>query len=325
MLHRGYAVERRDLIIAIDLRHDSVELRNLEHFVAVAEEHSFTRAAARVHLVQSALSVSIRSLERELGARLFDRTTHQVQLTDAGHALLVEARRTLAAADAARDAVAAVGGGLRGTVRIGIMRALSLIDLAGLVTTYHRQRPNVQLVPSTSPSGSAGLIRGVLDGQLDLAFVTLPSDYPAGLSVRHLAAEDMMLACPPDSTLAGRRSIALEQLDGQAFVEFPAGWGTRLSADRLFVEAGLRREIAVEVDDIPTAVELVLAGFGYAFLARSMVEGVRRLTLRRVRPSPQFTVSLITGNDWPPSAATKVFVDLVSATYPAARAPHRAR
>ena len=74
------------------------ELRHLEHFIAVAEERNFTRAARRLHLVQSALSVSIRSLERELGIRLFERTTREVELTDAGHVLLPEARRTLEAA-----------------------------------------------------------------------------------------------------------------------------------------------------------------------------------------------------------------------------------
>src|SRR5579859_2695158 len=105
-----------------------MELRQLEHFVAVAEERSFTRAAARLHLVQSTLSVSIKSLERELGGRLFDRTTHRVTLTDAGQALLAEARNALAAVDAARDAVAAAHGGLRGTVRVGIMRSLTLVD-----------------------------------------------------------------------------------------------------------------------------------------------------------------------------------------------------
>jgi DNA-binding transcriptional LysR family regulator len=75
-----------------------MELRHLEHFVAVAEERNFTRAARRLHLVQSALSVSIRSLERELGTQLFERTTREVKLTDTGRVLLPEARRTLDAA-----------------------------------------------------------------------------------------------------------------------------------------------------------------------------------------------------------------------------------
>jgi len=293
-----------------------VELRHLEHFLAVAEEQSFTRAAARIHLVQSALSVSVQSLERELGARLFERTTHSVQLTDAGTALVVEARRTLAAADAARDSVAAVRGGVRGVVRVGIMQSLALIDLAALLTRYHREHPDVRLVPSPALGGSVELVRDVSDGKLDLAFAGLPTGYPKGLDVRTLAAEEMLLACPPDHPLARRRRIALPELDGERFVDYPPGWGTRASIDRLFADAGLHREIAVEVGDIPTVSELVRAGFGFAFVSPSTVPDPQRLVLRPVRPHPEFTVSLVTSTTRPASAAARALIDLVYATYP---------
>jgi DNA-binding transcriptional LysR family regulator len=292
-----------------------MELRHLEHFLAVAEEQSFTRAAARIHLVQSALSVSVRSLERELGARLFDRTTHQVQLTDAGSALVVEARRTLAAAEAARDAVAAVRGGVRGTVRIGIMHSLALIDLAGLLTRYHREHPEVRLVPSPAEGGSVELARDVSDGKLDLAFASLPTGQPTGLEVRTLAVEEMLLACPPEHPLARRRRIALAELDGERFVDYPAGWGIRVSVDRLFTDAGLHREIIVEVGDVPTVGELVRAGFGFAFVSPSTVSDTRRLILRHVRPHPEFRVSLVTSTARPASAAAGALIDLVRAIH----------
>jgi DNA-binding transcriptional LysR family regulator len=300
-----------------------MELRHLEHFLAVAEEHNFTRAAARIHLVQSALSVSIQSLEHELGARLFDRTTHRVKLTAAGEALVAEARRTLAAADAARDAVAGVHGGMRGTIRLGIMHSLALIDLAALLTTYHRERPQVRLLPSAAPGGSAALARDVAEARLDLAFAALPTEYPSTLSVRVLAAEKMMLACPPDHPFAARRRIELAELDGERFVDFPTGWGTRGSADRLFRDAGLRRDIAVEVADVPTVSELVRSGFGFALLAPSSIPEPRRLVLRPVHPSPEFTVSLVTPADRTSSAAAGALVDLVTATYPTARGGRR--
>ena len=296
-----------------------MELRHLEHFLAVAEEQSFTRAAARLHLVQSALSVSVRALERELGGKLFDRTTHRVELTDAGQALVAEARSTLAAADAARDAVAAVHGGVRGTVRIGIMHALSLVDLAALLTRYHRERPQVQLIPRTAPGGSVELAADVEEGRLDLAFASLPGGYPATLSARPLASEEMLLACPPDHPFAKRRRIPLAELDGERFVDFPAGWGTRLAADQLFIAAGIRREIAVEVADVPNVIDLVKAGFGFAFIGPSMVPDSRGLPLRHVQPCPVFTVSLITPKLRPLSAAALALADLVAASYPASR------
>src|ERR1700760_1124356 len=99
-----------------------MELRALEYFVAVAEERHFTRAAARMHVSQSGLSATIKSLEAELHASLFERTTRRVQLTEAGAPLPPEARRALAAARAGADAVRAVQGLQHGTVSLGLMQ-----------------------------------------------------------------------------------------------------------------------------------------------------------------------------------------------------------
>src|SRR4029079_10579818 len=125
-------------IAQCDNNRRTMELRHLATIVAVAEEGSFTRASSRLHVVQPAVSAGVRTLERELGAALFDRTTHRVQLTDAGSALLPEARATLPAARTAREAVDAVRGGLRGTVTLGIMQAgaSGTIDIAALLATF---------------------------------------------------------------------------------------------------------------------------------------------------------------------------------------------
>jgi DNA-binding transcriptional LysR family regulator len=201
-------------------------------------------------------------------------------------------------------------------VRVGIMHSLALIDLAALLTRYHREHPDVRLVPSPAEGGSADLARDVYDGKLDLAFASLPAGHPKGLNLRTLATEEMLLACPPDHQLARRRRIALTELDGETFVENPPGWGTRVSVDRLFADAGLQREIAVEVGDIPTVSELVRAGFGFAFLSPSTLPDPQRLALRHVRPHPQFVVSLVTPATRPPSAAAQALVDLVRVSYP---------
>src|ERR1700756_3323405 len=120
-----------------------MELRQLATFVAVAEEGSFTRAADRLHVVQSAVSAGVRNLEKELGAMLFDPSPHSVKLTDAGRALLPEARATLAAAQAARDAVDEARGGLRGTVVLGTMQAQAMhaFNVAGGVAAVPGERP----------------------------------------------------------------------------------------------------------------------------------------------------------------------------------------
>jgi DNA-binding transcriptional LysR family regulator len=154
-----------------------MELRQLEHFVTVAEEGHFTRAAARCHLSQSALSSSIRSLERELGSALFVRTTRKVELTDAGRVLLREARQTLAAATSARESVQAIQGLLRGTLHVGAIETPGLFDQAGLLARFRHLYPavGIRYVRDTSMA----LISEVTASRIDVALVSLPPSYPS--------------------------------------------------------------------------------------------------------------------------------------------------
>jgi len=298
-----------------------MELRHLEHFLAVAETGSFTRAAARVHVVQSALSVSVRSLEVDLGARLFDRSTRRVELTEAGTALVAQARTTLAAARAARDAVAAVSDGTRGTVRIGIMHALPAIDLAALLTRFHAERPQVRIEPSTHPDGSRGLVQAVADNDLDLALAALPGPHPAEVEAVALHHEPILLACPPGHPLADRRPVRLADL---AFLDLPDGWGSRMSVDLLFAAHHLTRRIVVEVADVAALCQLTQAGLGVALLAPSCVPTDQRPRLIPVRPHATFTVSLVLPRHRRLSAAAQAFADQVRATHSTSTPPESA-
>src|SRR4051794_14465766 len=200
-------------VIAFDDNLLGVELRQLTTFVAVAEAGSFTRAADRLHVVQSAVSAGVRNLEKELGAELFDRSTHSVKLTDSGRALLPEARATLAAAQAARDAVDEVRGGVRGTVSLGTMQAQGMhaIDLAAILATFRAEHPAVE-VDVRHSGGSIEMAREVRDGRLDLAFVALPGDAPAGVELTRLATEPVRLAVPAGHALARSTDVALAAL-----------------------------------------------------------------------------------------------------------------
>src|SRR5260370_11410378 len=161
MLRRSHLVQRTPHNTVIHTRNDypwPVDIRQLEQFVAIAEERSFTRAARRLSYVQSALSVSIQSLERELGVRLFDRTTHRVALTDAGEALLPSAHQTLASVEQTRDVAAALKGVLRGTLRIGLMQSFAFLDVPDLLGRFHRQHPAVQIQVRPSAGCSLALL-----------------------------------------------------------------------------------------------------------------------------------------------------------------------
>jgi DNA-binding transcriptional LysR family regulator len=290
-----------------------VELRYLEHFVAVAEERNFTRAARRLHLVQSALSVSIRSLERELDTQLFERTTREVRLTDAGRVLLPEARRTLDAAASAQAAVLGASSGLRGTLRLGMMQGTSVVDVGSMIARFHRERPLVDIQPRTAPGGSAAMISDVRRGALDAAFVAVSGPDQPGLTATTLASEPVLLGCLPDHPLARRASISVSELADEPFVDYTPGWGTRTIADQLFARAGVERSIGIEVPDGSIHVVLVRAGLGLAILPETMIADAGLVGVP-LRPTATFSVAFIVPADRPLSPVTQAFADLVTAS-----------
>lgn len=244
-----------------------MELRQLEHFVAVAQECHFTRAAKRLHIAQSGLSASIRSLERELGAPLFLRSTRQVQLTPAGQALLVEAVRALAASNAAKDAVAAVQGLLRGSLSIGSLQCLHAVHLPTLLAGFLSAHPGLEI--RLRQGGSGELVELVRAGRLDMAFVSRPARPAEDVVVTALDSEPLVLACALGHRLAAQDRAKPADLADEQFVDFPADWGTRDLADRVLAAAGVERRVGLEVTDVHSLLDLVAFGLGVALVPRS--------------------------------------------------------
>jgi DNA-binding transcriptional LysR family regulator len=285
-----------------------VELRHLEYFIAVAEELSFTRASRRLHVVQSGVSSAIQGLERELGATLFDRDRHRVTLTEAGRALLPEARATLAASQAAADAVAEAAAGLRGTLSVGTMISTGPVDVPGLLGRFHEQHPGVLVRLRAMPGGSADLAREVASGGLDLALLSLPGEAPAGLAMRQLAHEPMALICGTKHALADRESVSLGELAGETFVDFPIGWGTRAVVDRAFAAAGIDRQVSFEVADYGTAAGLVGNGLGVAFVPASAARELGGVARVAVDPALDWRILVATSATRRASAAARAFL-----------------
>jgi DNA-binding transcriptional LysR family regulator len=238
-----------------------MELRQLEYFVAVAEERHFTRAAQRMVVSQSGLSASVRALERELGATLFTRTTRSVELTGAGHALLAEATRTLAAARAAGDAVAAVQGLLRGSLAVGTEQCVN-VDVGALLARFRAEHGNVEV--RLRQAGSAVMAQDVADGRLDLAFITLPGPPPEGVRLLPLTSEPMVLLCDPGHRLAAAPYAQWGQLADETFVDWHQDWGARRLTDRAFAASGTPRRVGIEVYDVHTLIDMVRHGLGIA-------------------------------------------------------------
>ncbi|WP_248961120.1 LysR family transcriptional regulator [Sphaerisporangium perillae] len=286
-----------------------MELRQLEYFVAVAEDCHFTRAAKRLHVAQSGLSASIRSLERELGAPLFLRSTRQVELTPAGRALLVEARRALSATDAAKDAVAAVRGLLRGSLAIGSLQCLHVVHLPAVLARFLAAHPGLEI--SMRHGGSGELIEQVRAGRLDLAFVSRPARCPDDVVLEPLAGEPLVLACPPEHPFAARAQVEPVELRSERFVDFPPDWGTRDLADSVLAAAGVDRRVSLEVTDVHSLLDVVTFGLGVALVPQSFAVKTDRVHFVGLAGNvPAWETVTVTGD--PTSAAAAALLEEVN-------------
>ncbi|MBM9508633.1 LysR family transcriptional regulator [Actinacidiphila acididurans] len=270
-----------------------MELRHLEYFIAVAEDRHFTRAAQRLMVSQSGLSASVRALERELGAQLFIRSTRSVELTAPGRALLVEASRTLASVRAAKEAVAAVQGLMRGTLTAGTEQCVTGVNVPAVLARFRTEHPQVQV--RLRQANSTALAEDVAAGRLDLAFVALPGGAPEGVRLLPLTQEPMVLLCHPTHRLAGAAEVGWADLDGETFVDFHPDWGSRGLTDAAFAAAGTARQVAMEVNDVHSLIDMVGHALGIAVVPRP-------ITLKD-QAAPLSSVPLPAGPLWQVSVA----------------------
>ncbi|NYI45659.1 DNA-binding transcriptional LysR family regulator [Nocardioides aromaticivorans] len=247
-----------------------MELQQMRYVVAVAELGSFTRAAERCFVVQSALSHQVARLEQELGARLFHRTSRQVRLSAAGEAFLPVARQCLEAADRAAAEVAAATGEIRGPLSVGVIPTVAAVDVPATLQAFRAEHPGVQVRFASGSSDE--LVRSVAEGRLDLAFLGLPEGQEvAGVASRVLARDRHRAVVAPDHPLAGRRRLRLDRLADETFVDFPATSPGRLQTDLAFERAGLVREVAFEVTDMLLMARILRAGLAVALLPSTFV------------------------------------------------------
>lgn len=288
-----------------------MDLRHLETFVAVAEESSFSRAADRLHVVQSAVSATIRNLEREWGVALFHRTTHRVELSPEGRTLLPEARAALAAAAAVGHAVDEVRGGLRGTIRLGIMQATQGaggVSVAATIAAFRTQHPGVTV--EVRQGGSSDQVEHVRSGELDLSFIGLPDRELPGLAFTVLAERAMVLVCWPGHRLAQRKVVELKDLVDEPFCDLPPAWGVRLANDRAFAAAGLPHPLAYEINDLATVADFVTHGLAITITMEMMLAPGLPVAMVPIRRGPSLAVSIVAPAERASSPAARAFVTM---------------
>ncbi len=262
-----------------------MELHQLRYVVEVAAVASFTRAAERCFVTQSALSHQIAALERELGERLFVRSSRNVRPTEAGEAFLTHARAAVLAAESAREAVAAVSGTVVGTLRLGMIPTVTAVSVPVLISRFRALHPDARV--ELSVGNSETLSMRVRDGELDVALLGLRADAaPRGVAVRELAREALILVMPARHRLAARRRVSLEDLADEVFADFPSGTAGRAQSDSAFTTAGVRRDVAFEADSAELILALVSTGQAVSLLPHGVVAPSEELRTAKVSQGP---------------------------------------
>jgi DNA-binding transcriptional LysR family regulator len=295
-----------------------MELRQLEHFVTVADERHFTRAAELLQISQSGLSASIRALETELGTSLFVRSTRRVELTAAGQALLVESLRTLASAAAAQNAVAAVRGLIRGRLTVGAEPCVGSVDLPAELGRFRSANRGVEV--RLRYEGSSEIIESVASGRIDVALVVATGAAPPGVQLLPLSTQKLVVLCHPDHLFATRAEVDLDSLCTQSLIGFQPGWGANVLARRAFAAAGFDYRAAMEVNDVHPLLDLVGYNLGVAIVPESFA--AKRPGVLRAIPLPQdmpeWTVAIAAADE--PSPAATAFLQQLFEDIPAQEA-----
>jgi DNA-binding transcriptional LysR family regulator len=291
-----------------------MELRHLRYFVKVAEELNFSRAAERLNIAQPPLSQQIQRLERELGVPLFLRTKRRVALSDAGSAILDDARRTVALADEVADIARRTALGEVGILRLGFSSVALYTMLPAILRAFRSQFPRAVL--NLMELSTEEQVRRLASGALDAGIVRLPiENVSKSLTTRSILREPLAVAMPRDHRLAKRPAVPIRALAPERFVVFPRHVAPGLYDQimSLCSSGGFRPIVAQEAAEIPTIISLVAAGLGIAIVPSS-VQSLRheRVVYRALRPGNTMTEMAIAYERDNRSAVLRSFLQVVA-------------
>jgi DNA-binding transcriptional LysR family regulator len=264
----------------------NIELRHLRYFVAVAEDLHFGKAANRLGISQPPLSQQILALEREIGARLFERSNRRVELTNAGKLFLKEALEILCKVERAAALAQRIHQGQVGEVKIGFFGSAPFVEeFQRLVFDFLKQHPHVNLVLQEMPTYQQ--VDAILDGRLDLGFVRPLQPRPTPIQSVEISRERLAVVMRSDHPLASKdHELSVADLASESLVMYARSIGSGLYQKivDLCRDAGYAPNVAQEANATPTMMGLVAAGIGISILPASLerlsFEGLKFVLLR---------------------------------------------
>ena len=293
-----------------------MDLRQLKYLVALAEERHFTRAAAREHIAQPALSQQIKRLEEEVGLTLVERSTRQVTITDAGELLVARGRRILAEVEAARAELESLKGVESGRVTVGTMHTMGPVDVSLVLAIFHERHPAVELtVREQSSEELAAMLR---DDELDLAFLSVTEQLESeGLGLHQLVSEELVAVLPADHRYARRRRLPMAELEDEEFISFREGARLRELLEAAGRHAGFRPKIKLESNESGRIRRLVARGMGVAILPRSdaIAPGADVAVVALIEPSLSRDITLAWRQERRHPPAVTAFLELARETF----------
>jgi LysR family transcriptional regulator, hydrogen peroxide-inducible genes activator len=246
-----------------------MEIHQLRYFVAVADEGSFSRAAAKVRVAQPSLSQQIRKLEAEAGQPLFDRLPRSVVLTEAGRCLMDYARQILASISDARRCVDELKGEIAGNLAVGAIPTIAPYVLPELVVTFQKHYPQVTL--EIVEDVTSGITRRIEAGELDVAIASTCQQTPT-LRRESLGAESLLALLPEDHPMAKKALIELDDLKSQRFLLLHEMHCLSQQVNHLLESRRLRPEIALAGSQLATIANMVAAAIGVSIVPQMMVK-----------------------------------------------------
>jgi DNA-binding transcriptional LysR family regulator len=292
-----------------------MNLEQLRGFVEVARVGNFTLAADHLHLAQPSLSRQIATLERDLGAELFQRARGGSTLTTAGEALLPLARRMLADAESVRRDLAELAGLERGRVRLGATPTLCISLVAEVLSAFHAAHPAIEL--HVSEQGSRRLLDELAGGELDLALITTSSAASTErFTVAPLLVEELVVVSSAGSPpVTERKTIGLDEVTRLPQIVFSSTYDLRRTTDAAFEAANLTPEVVVEGAEMDAVLRFVERGIGVAIVPAMVL--IDRPGLRAVRlaePTLTRTISVARTADLAPATAVRIMQETIART-----------
>ena len=289
-----------------------MELRQLRYFLAVAEELHFGRAAEKLHMSQSPLTVQIRRLEKELGADLFNRSTRKVSLTPMGESFQTRVKAVLEDLEDAVAEINDVGSGRRGRLRVGFVSSASYTVIPEAVLRFRELQPRVDLVLRPLTSGEQ--VEELLEGGLDIGLIRDPEPVP-GLTLEPLLTEDLVAVIPERHPLALAHEVLPEDLAKEGMILFPYRLMPGFVAQvlKIFKPGGRIPTVVQQAIHQETVVGLVAAGLGISILPESISRfQTAGVVIRPITTGPK--TSLLIARPLRPAPAVDHFVGCLKET-----------